>query len=82
MSDSSNEIVICMGSSCFSRGNKQALSTIRSYLKERGLEDTVLFRGAHCFGKCEEGPVLRINGNIHTKVKPENIIDLLDDYFG
>lgn len=82
MSDSSNEIVICMGSSCFSRGNKQALSGIRSYLRERGLEDTVLFRGSHCFGKCEDGPVLKINGNVHTKVNPESLIDLLDGYFG
>ncbi len=75
------EIVICMGSSCFSRGNKHSLELIKNYLKERGLEDTFRFRGAHCFGDCELGPVLIIDGIRYTKVQSDNITELLDNHF-
>ena len=74
------EIVICMGSSCFSRGNKQLLNTIQNYLKTRGINDSVTFRGAHCFGECENGPVIMINGNKYTKVTSAAISDMLDQY--
>lgn len=81
MGQEHSEIVICMGSSCFSRGNKQALGIIKKYLKERGLEDIVLFRGSHCFGECEKGPVLLLNYQKHTQVTPDKVTDLLDAYF-
>ncbi len=74
------EIVICMGSSCFSRGNKQLLGVIQQYLKNNGLRDVVTFRGSHCFGACENGPVLMINGNKHTGVSSTEIIDILESY--
>ncbi len=74
------EIVICMGSSCFSRGNKQLLGVIQQYLKSHGLYDAVTFRGSHCFGACENGPVLMINGNTHTRVSSADIIDILESY--
>ncbi len=77
----SGEIVICMGSSCFSRGNKHTLGLIRSYLKERGLEEMLVFKWAHCVGECENGPVLSINDTKYTKVRFENITELLDRHF-
>ncbi len=80
MTKKTNEIVICMGSSCFSRGNKNTLSIIRNYLKDRSLEDYVVFRGAHCTGSCDKGPVLVINGNSFTKVTPVEVNGLLDKH--
>lgn len=67
-----------MGSSCFSRGNKTTLPIIKTYLKERLLDEKVVFRGAHCTGNCDKGPVLVINGNSFTEVTPDKIADLLD----
>ncbi len=81
MAEEKAEIVICMGSSCFSRGNKQSLNIIKGYLRERGLEERVVFRGSHCFGECDKGPVLMIGGSKHTEVTPGKIADLLDSYF-
>ncbi len=75
------EIVICMGSSCFSRGNKTSLGIIKKYLKEKGLESNILFRGSHCFGECENGPVLKLGDNKFTRVSPENVTELLDSFF-
>lgn len=74
-------IVICMGSSCFSRGNKGGVSIIKQYLEEKGLRDKVVFRGAHCFGICESGPVLQIGDKKYTQVSAGQITDLLDQHF-
>jgi NADH:ubiquinone oxidoreductase subunit E len=55
------EMHICLGSSCFSRGNKEVVNFIRDYLKRNHLDDKVVFRGARCMGRCSNGPNLRIN---------------------
>lgn len=79
--DNKVEIVICMGSSCFSRGNKENYQRINQYLKLNKLESNVTFKGKHCISKCSEGPFVIINGNEHTKVMPDDIPFLLSTYF-
>jgi NADH:ubiquinone oxidoreductase subunit E len=53
---------ICLGSSCFSRGNKDVVMFIREYLRKNHLDDKVIFKGARCMGSCSNGPNLNING--------------------
>lgn len=76
------EIVICLGSSCFSRGNKKTLRVIQDYLTNRNLKDKVFFHGAHCLGQCENGPLLKIGGKIYEHVTADNVTALLNDLFG
>ena len=75
------ELVICLGSSCFARGNKKILEKIQVYIKDNQLEDKVKFRGNHCFGKCNIGPVLKIGENIYEQVSEENLHWILDKEF-
>lgn len=75
------EVVICLGSSCFARGNKSTLKIIEKYLKDNNLNDKVFFHGGHCFGKCAEGPVIMIDETIITGVTELNIIDILNSKF-
>ena len=75
------DITICLGSSCFSRGNRHTLELIKSYLKEHGLEDKVFFRGDLCDGLCEHGPILKIDGEVYKHVTSENIYEILNRYF-
>lgn len=70
-----------MGSSCFSRGNKKTLQLIQQYLKERGIQDRVVFRGSHCLGQCDKGPVLKIDQKEYLHLSPARLTGLLDDYF-
>ncbi|MFW6351824.1 MAG: (2Fe-2S) ferredoxin domain-containing protein [Bacteroidota bacterium] len=79
MRENANTITICMGSSCFSRGNKYTLKNIQSYLKEKELENSVTLRGAHCLGKCDKGPVLIVNDEEIFHVEPEKVNNLLDE---
>ena len=75
------EVVVCLGSSCFSRGNRKVVTAIQDYLKKYDLEDKVYFHGNHCFSNCSYGPVLKVGEIIYKDVDTLKVIDILDDYF-
>jgi NADH:ubiquinone oxidoreductase subunit E len=75
------EIIICLGSSCFARGNKQLVKLINNYLRDRNLLNDVKFHGERCFGHCSKGPVLKIENLINEKVDEEKVLQLLDNFF-
>ena len=75
--DDKQEIVICLGSSCFSRGNRLCMGIIEKFLKDNKLEEKFFFRGSRCFDKCEKGPILKIGDKIYEEVKPADIHDIL-----
>lgn len=81
MSDKTN-IVICLGSSCFARGNKKAVTTIQAYIAEHNLTDKVNLSGGHCFGHCDKGPTIKINDTYYENVEPDSIIDILAKELG
>jgi NADH:ubiquinone oxidoreductase subunit E len=72
------EMHICLGSSCFSRGNKEVVTFIREYLKKNHLEDKVIFKGARCMGRCSNGPNLRINDDLKEGVTLSRIEQILE----
>jgi NADH:ubiquinone oxidoreductase subunit E len=73
------EMQICLGSSCFSRGNKDVVMFIREYLRKNHLEDKVIFKGARCMGHCNNGPNLNINGVITEGVSLSKIESILEN---
>ena len=75
------EIVVCMGSSCFARGNDRNLKVLQAFLKRRELEDKVFIRGSRCEGQCLVGPNLTIEGKTFSRVTPEDLRDLLEKIF-
>jgi NADH:ubiquinone oxidoreductase subunit E len=75
------EITICMGSSCFSRGNRRMIQTIQQFLKTKNLAENVILRGAHCMGKCEQGPVMKLDDQIVYLITSENLEETLENYF-
>ena len=70
-------ITVCMGSSCFSRGNNVNAEIIERFLRENKLEARVEVRGCLCEGKCRGGPNLRINGTLVQDGRPGAVVDLL-----
>jgi NADH:ubiquinone oxidoreductase subunit E len=73
------EIIICLGSSCFARGNKSLLKIIQRYISQHGLTEKVLFKGEHCIGECSVGPNIKIGGKIYNQVSEENIHKILSE---
>lgn len=75
------EITICLGSSCFARGNKKTVKLIDDWIKEKKLENKVSFKGAHCFCNCENGPSIKIDNKAYQNINSDNIFDILSKEF-
>lgn len=74
----SYNIEICLGSSCFSRGNREVVQVIRDYLRKNHLDDKVVLRGARCMNRCSEGPFIIINGRTFTGIGIQDIEKILE----
>lgn len=70
-------VELCMGSSCFARGNAQTLTIIERYIAEHNLEDRVELIGHLCLGACSKGPNLKIGENTYCGIQSECVLDLL-----
>jgi NADH:ubiquinone oxidoreductase subunit E len=73
-------ITICMGSSCFSRGNNRNIEVIQEYLASQTLPPGVELSGHLCQGHCSSGPNVQINTKLYHEVDPIVIIGLLNHY--
>lgn len=69
------ELAICMGSSCFFRGNNQTLKAIKEFLKEEGAEEKVHLQGRLCQGKCGCGPNMELNGESCSGLSTAGALD-------
>jgi len=77
MGEATVNIEICMGSSCFSRGNKRNLGVVQNFLREHGIEAKVGLRGCLCLDACSKGPHLTIDGTRYEQVDPNACLDIL-----
>ena len=77
------KIVICMGSSCFARGNEGNLSFCEEFLASRGLRDEVDvdLSGSLCTENCARGPVVIVNDHVYTRVDRGVMNDILTRLF-
>jgi NADH:ubiquinone oxidoreductase subunit E len=71
------EIKICMGSSCFARGNADNLEFIENYIKENNLDAQVELYGARCENICDKGPNIMVNDKVYNNITREKIVELL-----
>ncbi|WP_352425348.1 (2Fe-2S) ferredoxin domain-containing protein [Aminomonas paucivorans] len=71
-------LTLCMGSSCFARGNQKNLEVIRQFLKDHRMEDRVSLVGSRCEGACTQGPNLRIGDRLFPRINQEDLPALLE----
>ncbi len=76
-------ITICVGSSCFARGNEKNVQIAEDFLAERGLKDEVDvdLSGSLCSGNCAAGPIVIVNDKIYTKVDQGVMRDIMESLF-
>jgi len=73
-------IEICMGSSCFARGNGELVKLIQEYISDHKDTVQISLKGSLCKGQCSNGPVIGINGKLYTKIDSSTLKDLLDHH--
>ena len=79
--EAGTKIEICMGSSCFHRGNKRNLDLVQKFIQEKGLDGRVVVSGRLCQARCASGPVVKIGDKIHTHVDENALLGLLEELF-
>ena len=79
-----NVIQVCMGTSCYVKGGKKILTALK---KNWGLEPGATtsdrrysLETVRCLGCCGLSPVIAIGGDVHRKVKPNQLQDILNYY--
>ncbi|MCD6391132.1 MAG: NADH-quinone oxidoreductase subunit NuoE [Dehalococcoidia bacterium] len=77
-------IQVCLGTSCYVKGGQKIIDTLK---KELGLESggttadgRFSLQTVRCIGCCGLSPVLAINEDIHRRVKPSRLKDILSSY--
>lgn len=73
-------ITICMGSSCFSRGNNRTIEVIQHFLTNRDIAAPVHLCGHLCEGLCKQGPNVVIDGKLYQEVDPVTVLGLLNHH--
>ena len=75
---------VCLGTACYVRGSKEVLE---SFKNELGIdigettEDRMFSLDiGRCFGACGLAPVIMVNDDIHQRVKPAKVYDILNKY--
>lgn len=76
------EIALCMGSSCFARGNNTLLAVLEEIIKANGWERRVLLSGLRCEDCCSGGPNIKIDGFLHQGLDAGSVLDLLGQKLG
>ncbi len=79
MTSTKLEITVCMGSSCFARGNMENLEFIENYIKEHNLDAKVELSGSRCENKCAKGPNIIVNGKEYNNVTIDEIKNILEN---
>lgn len=79
-----NVIRVCLGTACYVRGGKQVLDALKKELAidvGETTEDRVFsLEIARCFGACGLAPAIMINDDVHQRVKPARIRQILAPY--
>ena len=79
-----NQVRVCLGTACYVRGGKEVLAALK---KELGIdigESTpdrcFSLEVGRCFGACGLAPVTMVGVDVHQRVKPAKVKELLQPY--
>jgi len=72
-----NTIKICMGSSCFARGNDINLEVVEKFIRENNLDAHIELFGKRCENKCAKGPNILINETEYSGITKRELVQML-----
>ncbi len=75
---------VCLGTACYVRGGKEVLAAMQKTLGI-GVGETTEDRQfslevGRCFGACGLAPVVLVDDDVHQRVKPARIRDVIEPY--
>ncbi|MCC8167418.1 MAG: (2Fe-2S) ferredoxin domain-containing protein [Planctomycetes bacterium] len=70
-------VALCMGSSCFARGNREVLEVVERLIRDNGWQESVALSGLRCTNRCAEGPNISINGTLYQNMDANTLVEIL-----
>ena len=71
-------IKVCLGSSCYVRGNNETLAFLENYIRKNKKEMTVELTGCRCTNDCQDGPNIFIGGKKYSHPTQEELTRILE----
>jgi NADH:ubiquinone oxidoreductase subunit E len=75
---------VCLGTACYVRGGKQVLEAIKKNLGidvgETTADRNFSLEVARCFGACGLAPAIMVDDDVHQRVKPVKVAEILNQY--
>jgi NADH:ubiquinone oxidoreductase subunit E len=75
---------VCLGTACYVRGGKQLAEALQKQfgIKEGETTEDRMFtlESVRCLGACGLGPVIVVDEDVHGRVKPAKIKEVLSQY--
>jgi len=68
-----DKVTVCMGSSCFGKGNQATAEAVTQFIEEHKLEDKIEVAGCLCSGNCAKGPNVMVNDKLISGVSEQSI---------
>lgn len=79
-----HKINVCLGTACFVKGSKKVLAAIEKELGIKAGETTpdlkFTIECLRCVGACGLAPVVVVDGKVYSRVSPDEVSKILDDY--
>ena len=81
-----NKIAVCMGTACYLKGAADLIDEVQNLLdidvNETTEDEEFSMEAVRCVGCCGLAPVLTVNGEVHGKVKADQIAEVLAKHRG
>ncbi len=71
-------IKVCLGSSCYVRGNDKTLAFLEDYISKNKKDVTIELLGCRCTNACQDGPSIFINDKRYAHPSHEELTNLLE----
>ena len=75
-------VKICLGSSCFARGNNQILTLLKQEIEAKKLNAMLEIVGCRCSNLCADGPNVFVDEKKYTHVTAQDIPSILESIHG
>ncbi|WP_031516081.1 NADH-quinone oxidoreductase subunit NuoE [Desulfofalx alkaliphila] len=79
-----HSINLCLGTACYVKGAPEVQAAIEKELNIKAGDTTedrrFTFDVVRCLGACGIAPVMTINGEVHPRVTPDKVADVLAKY--
>ena len=75
-------IALCMGSSCFARGNKAVVNAMEALIRDNDWGGRISLSGMRCQERCGEGPYIRIDNQLYRNLDAGALIDIIMSRLG